>query len=335
MILIQVHPQDLKQDVMTAMQQSLIQYLCQECTDNISTINQLTILWQWSDAVHNGISDKHPIDVLYGPGFIHEQLRSVVDGQVLEDNDGFKFRISAHSFFQSSTLACELLYGQIGDWIVEEPNTQITLPSPPLVPDNSDLSVQQRPRRKILLDLCCGTGTIGMVLSQRPEIKYIFGVEMCPSAVEDAKHNAKLNGIELDKEELSGPLLVRADDGNNNPPRFRYICAKVEDALSGLLKYLEQSEIDLSQYEVVALLDPPRTGTHKSVSKAIRECLMINRVIYVSCSPKAAMQNWVELTRPEDAVKRFRGRPFELKRAIPVDMFPQTELCELLLEFTR
>jgi tRNA (uracil-5-)-methyltransferase len=158
---------------------------------------------------------------------------------------------------------------------------------------------------------------------------------MCASAVEDAKHNAKLNGIHLDPELEPLPLPLDDNYTQATAPRFQFICAKVEEALSRLLVYLQQSQIDLSQYEVVAILDPPRAGTHKSVSKAIRECPFIQRVIYVSCSPKSAMQNWLELTRPENSEKRFRGRPFELQRALPFDMFPQTELCELLLEFTR
>lgn len=81
------------------------------------------------------------------------------------------------------------------------------------------------------------------------------------------------------------------------------------------------------------MLDPPRAGIHKSVIGAIREYYSIKKLIYVSCSPESASSNWHDLCVPSS--KRFPGVPFRLSRAMPVDMFPQTNHCEMVLEFTR
>jgi 23S rRNA (uracil1939-C5)-methyltransferase len=94
--------------------------------------------------------------VLFGPGFIEEKLRDL------------RFRISAHSFFQTNSLGTELLYetvSRFGDF------------------DGSEN----------VWDLYCGTGTIVIYIS--PRVKKVTGIEVVQDAVNDAVENCRINDI--------------------------------------------------------------------------------------------------------------------------------------------
>ena len=80
-------------------------------------------------------------------------------------------------------------------------------------------------------------------------------------------------------------------------------------------------------------MDPPRSGVHADVIKTIRASQRIDRVVFVACNPSSAVLNFVDLSRPTS--KSYQGIPFTLTKAVPVDMFPQTEHCELVLQFDR
>ena len=65
--------------------------------------------------------------------------------------------------------------------------------------------------------------------------------------------------------------------------------------------------------------------------RLIRENDRIRSLVYVSCQPDGpAMKNFVDLVK-----KEAKGEPFQLKKAIPVDMFPHTDHCEMVLLFQR
>ncbi|XP_052180445.1 uncharacterized protein LOC127793772 isoform X2 [Diospyros lotus] len=95
---------------------------------------------------------------LYGKPTITEILR------------GLTFQISANSFFQTNSLQAEVLYGIIEDYAN-------------LRGDGSE----------VILDLFCGTGTIGLTLAKR--VRHIYGYEVVPQAISDALRNAELNNI--------------------------------------------------------------------------------------------------------------------------------------------
>jgi tRNA (uracil-5-)-methyltransferase len=59
----------------------------------------------------------------------------------------------------------------------------------------------------------------------------------------------------------------------------------------------------------------------------------IQRLIYVSCDPMAASKNFVDLCRPTS--NKYDGDPFKLKSIVPIDMFPQTKLCEWVMLFEK
>ena len=83
----------------------------------------------------------------------------------------------------------------------------------------------------------------------------------------------------------------------------------------------------------MTVVDPPRAGLHPAVVKALRACPELRRLVFVSCHAPAFVQNAVGLCRPTSA--GFPGAPFVVRRAAPVDLFPDTEHCELVVLLER
>ncbi|MBN9294703.1 MAG: 23S rRNA (uracil(1939)-C(5))-methyltransferase RlmD [Flavobacteriia bacterium] len=152
--------------------------------------------------------------------------------KVIEELLGLKFEISMESFFQTNPKSAEKLYSKALDYVFE----------------GNDLT------RKVVMDLFCGTGTIGQILAQRAKDVRIIGVDIVEEAIEDAKLNAERNGIK-DVE------FYAADVG-----KF-------------LLQYPEfEGKIG------TIVLDPPRAGiAPKTLRKVIR--LGADRIVYISCNP--------------------------------------------------
>ncbi|PJF19373.1 hypothetical protein PSACC_00786 [Paramicrosporidium saccamoebae] len=223
---------------------------------------------QETAALHHGIDPKAPFMLKSGTETITQTLSTL------------KFRISPHSFFQVNQAATDILYSTIKEYVVDSLSS-----------------------KTVLLDLCCGTGTIGMTLA--PHVQRVVGVELVQDAINDAKANAQLNGIE----------------------NISFRCERVEAAIEKVIEEIPKDQ------PIVVVLDPPRNGVHVSVIKAVRKCKRICRVVFVSCNPVAAANNFVDLTR--DETKGMVGAPFSMRRAVAVDLFPQTEHCELVLQFHR
>ncbi|XP_035021590.1 tRNA (uracil-5-)-methyltransferase homolog A [Hippoglossus stenolepis] len=206
-----------------------------------------------------------PCELVAGESCIHEELL------------GLKFRISPHSFFQVNTGAAEVLYSTVGEWA-------------------------QLDQDSTVLDVCCGTGTIGISLAKR--VKKVIGIELCQEAVEDAKVNTKVNGLS----------------------NVEFHCGKAEDVLPNILNALVSPS-------VTAIVDPPRAGLHSKVILAIRRAQHLKRLIYVACNAKAAMANFIDLCRAPS--NRVHGAPFRPVRALAVDLFPQTMHMEMILLLER
>jgi tRNA (uracil-5-)-methyltransferase len=97
-------------------------------------------------------------------------------------------------------------------------------------------------KETVLLDVCCGTGTLGLSLAS--SVKRLIGIEMCAPAVEDARANAARNGI----------------------TNALFIAKKAEEATLSVLENLSAAE----KRSLVAIVDPPRAGLHTDVLKALR-----------------------------------------------------------------
>lgn len=153
--------------------------------------------------------------VAYGSGYITDVLC------------GLKFKISPFSFWQVNRAQAERLYFKAKEY--------------------ADLRGNET-----LLDLYCGTGTIGLTMAG--DCKQLIGVEIIDDAVTDAVSNAEANGI-------------------NNA---RFICADAPEAAEQLRK--EGIKPD------AVILDPPRKGCGEELVKTIAK-MSPSRVVYVSCDP--------------------------------------------------
>ncbi|NXW47431.1 TRM2A methyltransferase, partial [Nyctiprogne leucopyga] len=89
----------------------------------------------------------------------------------------------------------------------------------------------------------------------------------------------------------------------------------------------------LAPQNLITIVDPPRAGLHSKVILAIRRAEQLKKLIYVSCNPRAAMNNFVDLCRAPS--NRVKGASFRPVKAMAVDLFPQTRHCELLIFFER
>lgn len=148
----------------------------------------------------------------------------------MENILGLQFQVSAFSFFQTNVEAVERLYSE----------------ALALVDDFAGKSV---------FDLYCGTGTISQVLALKA--KEVLGIEIVEEAVEAAKENAKLNGLE----------------------NCRFLAGDVFEVLK-----LREEKPD------VIVVDPPRVGMSvKAVDKIIS--YGVDQIIYISCNPKTLAIN--------------------------------------------
>jgi len=161
--------------------------------------------------------------LLYGKSYIKEQINDL------------KFIISHNSFFQVNTYAMIKLY----DKVVEYAN---------LSKDDS------------VLDLYCGTGTIGIYLSKY--CKDVLGIEIIENAIKDANINKELNNID----------------------NISFICGDV-----GKL-------IDSEYKQDVLVVDPPRVGLDKKTRKVILDN-EYKRVVYVSCDPMTLVRDLSDLSK--------------------------------------
>ncbi|XP_031623971.1 tRNA (uracil-5-)-methyltransferase homolog A [Contarinia nasturtii] len=153
-----------------------------------------------------------------------------------------------------------------------------------------------------VLDICCGTGSIGLCFAKH--CKEVLGVEIIEEAINDAKFNAQENQIENSK----------------------FYAGNCDDYIHSLVHEAENENL-------LAIVDPPRAGLQSRSKEALRNARGLNRFIYIACSPKAAMQNWIDFSRP--CSKSLKGYPFILKEAAAVDMFPHTDHIEMVLLFER
>ena len=168
-------------------------------------------------------SDSEPGRLIFGKPFIIEKMGN------------FSFQVAPEAFFQVNTKGAETL--------LEVVRTQCDQLNPTTT----------------LLDVCCGTGTIGISLSQ--SVRRVIGMDICAEAIVNAKANMALNGI------------TNCD--------FR--AASAEDAIADVMEMCE-SDDEKDKGNVVAIVDPPRSGLHKNVIRHLRRSTMIEQLIYISCN---------------------------------------------------
>ena len=146
-------------------------------------------------------------------------------------------------------------------------------------------------------DLYCGIGTISLFLADKA--KQVYGVEIVPQAIEDARENAVRNGI-----------------GNAS-----FFVGKAEEVLQ---EFCHGGDREDAAHPDVVVVDPPRKGLEAEVIPAIA-AMGPERVVYVSCDPGTLARD----------VKRFQEAGYVPARAAAADMFPRTAHVETVVLMSR
>ena len=186
---------------------------------------------------------------LYGPGYITDYIGDV------------KYRISPLSFYQVNPVQTEKLYG-------------------------TALEYAGLTGGEVVWDLYCGIGTISLFLAQKA--KKVYGVEIVPQAIDDARENAKLNGLD----------------------NVEFFVGKAEEVLP---EQYEKNKV----YADVIVVDPPRKGCDEQCLNTI-VTMAPKRVVYVSCDSATLARD----------LKMLCEKGYEVEKVRCCDMFGWTTHVE-------
>lgn len=213
-------------------------------------------------------SDQSSTQTLRGEGYMYEKLIFPSENQ--EAKLEINFRISPFSFFQTNTLAAQELFYHAAKAASNVKGT--------------------------VLDLYCGAGSIGLSFAKLGIGNKIIGIEVVEQAITDARHNAKINGLENSVNFLAG---------------------KVENL------HKDYPDID-KQFQDLELIvvDPPREWLHKNVITFLTEIRKKYKakLIYISCNP---------ITMSRD-ISLLHQAGYKTQYLQPVDMFPHTHHIEVI-----
>lgn len=175
------------------------------------------------------------------------------EDKIVEELLGLNFEISMKSFFQTNPKSAEKLYSKVLEYALDKREAI----------DNT-----------VVLDLFCGTGTIGQILASQSENTQIVGVDLAESAIEDARENAERNGIE-------GVKFYAADVG-----KFLTEHPEYEDKIRTII------------------LDPARAGI---APKTLKKIIALNaeRMVYVSCNPATQARDIELLSQAGYSIQKF------------------------------
>lgn len=202
--------------------------------------------------------------------------------------------VSPNAFFQVNTKAAEHLLSIVCDFAI-----------------GSDTKNSKHSKKsKIILDVCCGTGVMGIAVAKNAPGSRVVGLELVKSATKDALKNAKLNNVD----------------------NYSVVCGRVEDTIKETLT----SDASMKE-EGIAIVDPPRAGLHRKALNAIRNCSAIRRIVYISCNPESLIRDLVALGAPQQKMEFSLGKrtiddviPIgkETSKRIKLDDGVETKKCE-------
>lgn len=203
-----------------------------------------------------------------------------VDNHFARTGDGITFSISPLSFYQVNPVQTEKLYSLA-------------------------LSYAGLTGKESVWDLYCGIGTISLFLSGKAS--KVYGVEVVPQAIEDAKQNAANNGI------TNAEFFV--GKAEEVLPEFY----GRKDAVSHSGNKAEQGREDMLHPDVI-VVDPPRKGCDEMCLQTMLK-MAPDRIVYVSCDSATLARD----------LRILCNGGYELERVRPVDMFPQTVHVETVV----
>ena len=194
-----------------------------------------------------------------------EEIRLLWGQEYITDRIGdISYQISPLSFYQVNPMQTQKLYAKALEY--------------------ADLHGEET-----VWDLYCGIGTISLFLAQKA--KFVRGVEIVPAAIENAKENAKLNGLE----------------------NTEFFVGKAEEVLPREYK-------KNGVYADVIVVDPPRKGCDETLLETMIE-MNPERIVYVSCDSATLARD----------LKYLCKRGYELRKVCPVDQFGMTVHVETVV----
>ena len=194
-----------------------------------------------------------------------EEIRLLWGQEYITDRIGdISYQISPLSFYQVNPMQTQKLYAKALEY--------------------ADLHGEET-----VWDLYCGIGTISLFLAQKA--KFVRGVEIVPAAIENAKENAKLNGLE----------------------NTEFFVGKAEEVLPREYK-------KNGVYADVIVVDPPRKGCDETLLETMIE-MNPERIVYVSCDSATLARD----------LKYLCARGYELRKVCPVDQFGMTVHVETVV----
>ena len=198
-------------------------------------------------------------EILWGQGYITDYIGNV------------KYQISPLSFYQVNPVQTEKLYG--------------------LALEYADLKGDET-----VWDLYCGIGTISLFLAQKA--KQVYGVEIVPQAIDDAKENAKINAID----------------------NAEFFVGKAEEVLPEYYAEYEREHNGETAHADVIVVDPPRKGCDEILLETIVK-MQPEKVVYVSCDSATLARD----------LKYLCANGYEIKMCRGVDQFPQSVHVETVV----
>ena len=198
-------------------------------------------------------------EILWGQGYITDYIGNV------------KYQISPLSFYQVNPVQTEKLYG--------------------LALEYADLKGDET-----VWDLYCGIGTISLFLAQKA--KQVYGVEIVPQAIDDAKENAKINAID----------------------NAEFFVGKAEEVLPEYYAEYEREHNGETAHADVIVVDPPRKGCEETLLETIVK-MQPEKVVYVSCDSATLARD----------LKYLCANGYEIKMCRGVDQFPQSVHVETVV----
>ena len=213
---------------------------------------------------------------IWGSDYITDQihLRDCDHDFVLTDT-AIAYHISPQSFYQVNPVQTEKLYSLA-------------------------LSYAGLTGRETVWDLYCGIGTISLFLAQKAGM--VYGVEIVPQAIEDARSNAALNGI----------------------ANASFFVGKAEEILPEFYeKESRKPDTDMLHPDVI-VVDPPRKGCDEKCLETMLR-MKPERIVYVSCDPATLARD----------LKILCGGGYELRKVRPVDQFGHTTHVETVVLLSK
>lgn len=202
-------------------------------------------------------------EILWGQGYITDYIGNV------------KYQISPLSFYQVNPVQTEKLYG--------------------LALEYADLKGDET-----VWDLYCGIGTISLFLAQKA--KQVYGVEIVPQAIDDAKENAKINAID----------------------NAEFFVGKAEEVLPEYYAEYEREHNGETAHADVIVVDPPRKGCDETLLETIVK-MQPEKVVYVSCDSATLARD----------LKYLCANGYEIKMCRGVDQFPQSVHVETVVLLSK